>query len=84
MANSIKITALNNIGNDISYTTLIPVVDMSGTPTTEKASLQTVGNAILSGAGGSYFTNAAYATNAYNVVNKHYKCRNFNYIDSSR
>ena len=37
---SIKITSLTNIGNSISYTTLVPVVDMIGTPTTKKANSQ--------------------------------------------
>jgi len=69
MTTSIKITALNNIGNAIAYTTLVPVVDMTGTPTTEKANLQIVGNLILSGAGGSYFAPAAQAVNAQTVSN---------------
>jgi len=66
---SIKITALNNIGNSIAYTTLVPVVNMTGTPTTEKANLQIVGNLFLSGAGGSYFAAAAQAINAQTVSN---------------
>jgi hypothetical protein len=66
---SIKITALNNIGNSIAYTTLVPLVDMTGTPTTKKANLQIVGNLILSGAGGSYFVAAAQAINAQTVSN---------------
>jgi hypothetical protein len=66
---SIKITALNNIGNSIAYTTLVPVVNMAGTPTTEKANLQILGNLILSGAGGSYFAPAAQAVNAQTVSN---------------
>lgn len=66
---SIKITALTDIGNSIAYTTLVPVVDMAGTPTTEKANLQIVGNLILSGAGGSYFVAAAQAINAQTVSN---------------
>lgn len=69
MTTSIKITALTNIGNDISYTTLVPVVDMTGTPTTEKANLQIIGNLILSQAGGSYFTKAAQAVNSETVSN---------------
>lgn len=64
---SIKITSLTNIGNAIAYTTLVPVVNMAGTPTTEKANLQIVGNLILSGAGGSYFGPAAQAVNAQTV-----------------
>jgi hypothetical protein len=66
---SIKITALNNIGNSIAYTTLVPVVNMTGTPTTEKANLQILGNLILNGSGGSYFAKAAQAVNAQTVSN---------------
>ena len=39
----VKITELNNIGSNISYQTLIPVVDTAGNATTEKANLQIVG-----------------------------------------
>ena len=42
MATSIKITALTDIGNSITPTSLVPVVNMVGTPTTEKANLQIV------------------------------------------
>ena len=52
MATSIKITELTSIGANISHTSLAAVVDMAGTPETKKATLQTVGNLILSGAGG--------------------------------
>lgn len=69
MVDSIKITALQDIGANIMYTTLVPVVDMSGTPTTKKANLQTVGNLILNGAGGSYFPRAAQANLALSVAN---------------
>jgi hypothetical protein len=69
MTDSIKITSLNNIGSNILYTTLVPVVDMSGTPTTKKANLQIVGNLILNGAGGSYFPPAAQAILAQSVTN---------------
>ena len=62
MVQAVKITSLNDIGTSIMYTTLVPVVNMTGTPTTEKANLQIVGNLILSGAGGSYFPPAAQAT----------------------
>lgn len=70
MTTSIKITNLASIStNNVQYTTLLPVVNMVGTPTTEKANLQVLGNAILSGAGGSYFAPAALANLAYSVVN---------------
>ncbi len=69
MATSVKITALTNIGANIAYSTLVPVVNMAGTPTTQKANLQIVGNLILSGAGGSYFPAAAQAVLAQTVTN---------------
>lgn len=56
---SIKITQLTDIGANIAANTLVPVVDMSGTPTTDKANLQIIGNLILSGAGGANFVSAA-------------------------
>jgi len=62
MVQAVKITSLNDIGTSIMYTTLVPVVNMTGTPVTEKANLQIVGNLILTGAGGSYFPPAAQAT----------------------
>jgi hypothetical protein len=64
---SIKITALTNIGNNISHTSIIPVVNMAGTPITQKANLQILGNLILEGSGGSYFKAAAQAINAQTV-----------------
>ena len=66
---NIRITALTDIGNNIAYSSLIPVVDMAGTPTTKKANLQIVGNLILSGAGGTYFAPAARAILAQSVTN---------------
>lgn len=56
---SIKITQLTDIGANLAANTLVPVVDMSGTPTTDKANLQIIGNLILSGAGGANFAAAA-------------------------
>jgi hypothetical protein len=69
MVDSIKITALQDIGANIAYTTLVPVVNMAGTPTTQKANLQNLGNLILNGAGGSYFARAAQANIALAVAN---------------
>jgi hypothetical protein len=69
MTTSVKITALTNIGANIAYSTLVPVVNMAGTPTTQKANLQIVGNLILTGAGGSYFPAAAQAVLAQTVTN---------------
>lgn len=63
MVDSIKITGLQDIGSNIAYTTLVPVVDMSGTPTTKKSTLQNVGNLILGGAGGNLFV--CVATNTW-------------------
>jgi len=69
MVDSIKITALQDIGANIAYTTLTPVVNMAGTPITQKATLQNIGNLILGGAGGSYFPRAAQANIALSVAN---------------
>lgn len=69
MTQTIKITALTNIGANIAYTSLVPVVNMSGTPETQKANLQILGNLILEGAGGSYFASAAQALLAQTVSN---------------
>jgi hypothetical protein len=69
MVDSIKITALQDIGANIAYTTLIPVVNMAGVPTTQKSNLQNLGNLILNGAGGSYFPRAAQANLALSVAN---------------
>ena len=66
---NIRITALTDIGNNIAYSSLVPVVDMAGTPTTKKANLQIVGNLILNGAGGTYFASAARAILAQSVTN---------------
>jgi hypothetical protein len=69
MVDSIKITALQDIGANIAYTTLVPLVNMAGVPTTQKANLQNLGNLILNGAGGSYFPRAAQANIALSVAN---------------
>ena len=68
MATSIKITALTDIGNSITPTSLVPVVNMVGTPTTEKANLQIVGNLILAGSGGANYVAANRATTAGTVT----------------
>ena len=54
MTTTIKITELENIGASLASSTLIPVVNMSGTPTTEKAVLGNIANVILAGAGTTY------------------------------
>lgn len=68
MIDSIKITSLTNIGSNLSYTSVLPVVDVTAN-VTYKANLQIIGNLILSGAGGSNLVQAAQATLAQSVVN---------------
>jgi intracellular sulfur oxidation DsrE/DsrF family protein len=51
---NIKITELNNIGSNVAFSTIVPVVHMAGIPTTVSANLQIIGNLILSGAGGNF------------------------------
>lgn len=63
---SIKITQLSDIGANLSPTTLIPVVDMTLTPTTDKANLQIIGNLILNGAGGANFASINIANHSSN------------------
>jgi hypothetical protein len=67
----IKITALNDIGANISPLSLIPVVDTTdnANPVTDKANLQILGNLILTGAGGSYFPPAWQSTLSQSVTN---------------
>jgi hypothetical protein len=69
MIDSIKITSLTNIGANLSYTSIFPVVNITGTPITNKANLQIIGNYILSQAGGANMVQAAQATLAQSVVN---------------
>ena len=65
---SIKITELISIGANISSTTLLPVVDMTGAPETKKTTIQEAGNLILSGAGLT-FAPANHALTAQTVSN---------------
>lgn len=60
---TVKITSLTDIGADLTYSTIVPVVDMAGAPTTHTANLHTIGNLILAGAGGNFVV-AAKATQA--------------------
>lgn len=69
MISGIKISNLNDIGANLAPNSLFAVVDMNGTPITDKANLQIIANAILSGAGGSYFVPAAQANLALSVAN---------------
>jgi hypothetical protein len=68
MTTQIKITQLVDIGANLNTTSLFPVVNMAGTPTTQKTNLGNVGNTILQGAG-STFKPAALANLAYSVAN---------------
>lgn len=69
MTAQIKITQLTEISTaNLVASALLPVVNMTGVPTTQKATFGNVANVILSGAGGDY--NAAGLANlAYSVVN---------------
>jgi hypothetical protein len=64
MPTNIKITGLADIGTNISYNTLVPVVNMNGVPTTVSANLQVIGNLLLAGAGRGFFSSAANAIHA--------------------
>ena len=68
MIEYIKITGLNDIGSNLSYTSVLPIVNVSAN-ITDKANVQIVGNYILSQAGGSNFVQAAQATLAQSVTN---------------
>lgn len=63
MTTTIKITELTNIGANLASSTVIPVVNMVGTPTTQKTILGNIANVVLAGAGGNYVS-AAKATTA--------------------
>ncbi len=52
MTTTIKITELTNIGANLNGTTLVPVVNMAGTPTTQRSNVDNLANYILNtGAG---------------------------------
>ena len=68
MATSIKITSLGDIGNNLAPSTILPVVNMTGTPETQKVSTQNLGNLILDGAGGASFVPARQALTAGTVT----------------
>lgn len=68
MTTQIKITQLTDIGNNIIPSTVLPVVNLTGTPITQKTNVGNLGNIILTGAGTTY--QPAYLANlAYSVVN---------------
>ena len=54
MTTTIKITELTDIGANLASSTVFPVVNMAGTPTTEKTVLANIANLILAGAGTDY------------------------------
>jgi len=69
MATQIKITQLTDIGSaNLSVTTLLPVVNMAGLPTTQKTTLGNLANVILSQSGGNYAP-VAVANISYAVSN---------------
>jgi hypothetical protein len=51
---TIKITELDDIGADLDSDSVFPVVNMTGTPVTEKTVLSNIANVILQGAGIDY------------------------------
>lgn len=59
MTTWVKITELTNISGNLSFNTLIPVVDMNGTPTTKKELVQNLGNFVLNNAGTGFPAAAA-------------------------
>jgi len=67
MAN-IKISQLPNINSNLTQTALIPIVSTTGNLTTDRATVQQIGNYILSESG-NLFANANISNLAYNVVN---------------
>jgi hypothetical protein len=69
MANTtIKITQLPSIGNGLSATTILPVVDTTGTAITAKVSVGSVANLILTEAGNT-LEPAFLSTISYSVAN---------------
>jgi len=54
MTTTIKITQLSDIGANLTGSTILPVVNMTGTPVTQKTSVSNMANVILSGAGTDY------------------------------
>ena len=73
MTTTIKITELTDIGANLASSTVLPVVNMAGTPTTQKTVLGNIANVILEGAGTDYSpvamaTTATTATTAGTVT----------------
>jgi hypothetical protein len=53
MTTTVKITALTDIGANLAGTTLVPVVNMAGTPTTQRANVNNIANYVLNKATGA-------------------------------
>ena len=68
MTTTIKITALSEIGSNLATSTVVPVVNMAGTPTTQKTTVGNIANLALTQAGNAYPA-AALATLAQTVTN---------------
>ena len=51
---TVKITELSDIGANLASSTVIPVVNMAGTPITQKTNVGNIANIILEGAGVDY------------------------------
>lgn len=51
---TVKITELTDIGANLATSTVVPVVNMAGTPTTQKTTVGNIANLILEGAGVDY------------------------------
>jgi hypothetical protein len=51
---TVKITELTDIGANLATSTVVPVVNMAGTPTTQKTNIGNIANIILEGAGVDY------------------------------
>ena len=51
---TIKITELSDIGANLTSSTVLPVVNMAGTPVTQKTNIGNIANLILEGAGSDY------------------------------
>jgi filamentous hemagglutinin len=69
MTTTIKITELTNIGANLASTTVFPVVNMAGTPTTQKTVLGNIANVILAGAGNAYVAVGAATVSATVTTN---------------
>jgi hypothetical protein len=65
---TVKITELSDIGANLASSTVVPVVNMAGTPITQKTNVGNIANLILEGAGVDY-SEASVALLAQTVSN---------------